>query len=655
MPVVAGAGLPRLAFQDPHGELPAADRIHQGASVKLQNKFMALLLPAGLAAAGMIVILIRKSVHSVILDGLEKNVTSVAAASAHGAAPAFESGREERLLSQLLALQSREGALYAAALDARGKVLAHTTISKKGTVEGDAFARAALASDQLVVHILHPPDGPVLEVSAPVFAAPAPEEAVMLSSQARARTRLGLLKVGVPLAPILATESRIIRDILLIIAATGLLVAGIVLLLVRKILKPVSGLLAGISRISQGSYGVEVPILSSDEIGALALSFNRMSAELARTTVSRNYMEGILANMIDLLVVTDPAGTIETMNPALLATLSYSSEEMVGRPVTDLFRDGLGALRGRELPAVVAEGGVRDLAVALRTKSGAEIPVLFSASVLNDRNGKLRGYIGVAKDMTEHKRAEGALLAAKAAAEASSKELEAFSYSVAHDLRAPLRAVDGFSQVVLDRYGDRLDEQGRDYLQRVRGGSRRMGQLIDDLLNLSRITRAKMRVESVDLTSLAREIAEELQRTQPGRKAEFVIAEGLTAAGDPDLLRVVLVNLLGNAWKYTGKKPAARIEFGAESREGAAAYFVRDDGAGFDMAFSNKLFMPFNRLHSASEFEGTGIGLATVQRVIERHGGRVWGEGEVEKGATFRFTLWEARGHGGDIHPARRG
>ncbi len=171
--------------------------------------------------------------------------------------------------------------------------------------------------------------------------------------------------------------------------------------------------------------------------------------------------------------------------------------------------------------------------------------------------------------MTERKRAEEALLTAKAAAEASSKELEAFSYSVAHDLRAPLRAVDGFSQVVLDRYADKLDEQGKDYLQRVRAGSRRMGQLIDDLLNLSRITRSAMSVESVDLTRLAREIAAELQRGQPGREVEVRVQEGLTAKGDLALLRVVMVNLLGNAWKYTGKKPEARIEFGAAAQDGA--------------------------------------------------------------------------------------
>ncbi|MFI5363449.1 MAG: ATP-binding protein [Elusimicrobiota bacterium] len=626
--------------------------------MKLQNKFLALLLPAGLVAAILVLLLIGRSVHSVILNGLKKNVAVVVQTAAQDAVPGFEAGSEELLLPKLQALQNREGALYAAALDTGGKVLAHTTIAKKGQLMRDSFTLGALRSEHPVMRIAGTPDGPMLEVAVPVWfeSKGVPAEAFIFSGESRsvARTRLGLLTLGVPMAPAVDTEERILRDVFLIIVAIGALVAGLVLALIRRILKPVNGLMEGITRTAAGRYDVEVPILSSDEIGDLARSFNRMSSELSRTTVSKNYMEGILTNMVDLLVVTDPAGRIETLNPAMLETLSYSAEEMIGRPLSVLFRDAPAALMSLELPALI-DGGVRDLEVALQTKGGLSVPALFSASVLNDRDGRLRGYIGVAKDMTERKRAEEALVTAKAAAEASSKELEAFSYSVAHDLRAPLRAVDGFSQVVLDRYADKLDEQGKDYLQRVRGGSRRMGQLIDDLLNLSRITRSSMLVETVNMSELAREIATELQRTQPKRKVEFSIEEGLTDKGDLDLLRVVFVNLLGNAWKYTGKKPSARIEFGAEGTEGARVYFVRDNGAGFDMAFSKKLFQPFNRLHSASEFEGTGIGLATVQRVIVRHGGRVWGEGAVEEGATFRFTLWEEDHHGSEDNTARRG
>jgi signal transduction histidine kinase len=222
---------------------------------------------------------------------------------------------------------------------------------------------------------------------------------------------------------------------------------------------------------------------------------------------------------------------------------------------------------------------------------------------------------------------------------AVNKELESFSYSVSHDLRAPLRSIDGFSQALLEDYSDKLDEKGKDYLHRARTAAQRMSQLIDDLLSLSRVTRSEMRHETVDLSTLARKVTTELQKTQPGRHVEFVITEGLTVNGDTALLRVALENMLGNAWKFTGKQPKARIEFGVTHHEGKPTYYVRDDGVGFDMTYVGKLFAPFQRLHSNDEFPGTGIGLATVQRIILRHGGKVWAEGTVGKEATFYFTL----------------
>ncbi|MBO3458845.1 GAF domain-containing protein [Aetokthonos hydrillicola Thurmond2011] len=231
--------------------------------------------------------------------------------------------------------------------------------------------------------------------------------------------------------------------------------------------------------------------------------------------------------------------------------------------------------------------------------------------------------------------------------QAVNKELEAFSYSISHDLRAPLRSIDGFSQALLEDYYDVLDAMGQDYLRRIRGASQRMGQLIDDLLNLSRVTRSDIQLEPVDLSLLASSICNEFQHSQPERRVDFVIQAGLLAQGDIRLLRVLLVNLLNNAWKFTSKHAQARIEFGATNTEtDIPVYFVRDDGAGFDMTYANKLFGPFQRLHGMHEFPGNGIGLATVQRIVHRHGGRVWAEGSVERGATFYFTLVaeEARG-----------
>jgi signal transduction histidine kinase len=222
---------------------------------------------------------------------------------------------------------------------------------------------------------------------------------------------------------------------------------------------------------------------------------------------------------------------------------------------------------------------------------------------------------------------------------ATNQELSAFAYSVSHDLRAPLRAIDAFSQAVIEDYGPKLEAQGQDYLRRIRANAGRMGQLIDDLLKLSRLTRADIHFEPIDLSAVARTIAGDLQRTDAARQVTFNIEPEVTANGDPRLLRVLLENLIGNAWKYTSRHPTARIDFGRTSEAGESAYFVRDDGAGFDLAYADKLFRPFQRLHTVEEFEGAGVGLATVQRVVRRHGGRIWADAAPEKGATFFFTL----------------
>ena len=223
--------------------------------------------------------------------------------------------------------------------------------------------------------------------------------------------------------------------------------------------------------------------------------------------------------------------------------------------------------------------------------------------------------------------------------EAANRELEAFSYSVSHDLRAPLRSIDGFSRAVLEDYAALLDDEGKDYLRILRESAQKMGHLIDDMLKLSRVTRGEMSRETVDLSTIARTITGELSGATPGRQAQFVIQDGLTAVGDPRLLESALQNLIDNAWKFTRNREITRVEFGRRDQNGASCFFVRDNGVGMDMTYATKLFQPFQRLHAMADFEGTGIGLATVKRILSRHGGKVWAESEVGTGTTFYFTV----------------
>jgi light-regulated signal transduction histidine kinase (bacteriophytochrome) len=277
--------------------------------------------------------------------------------------------------------------------------------------------------------------------------------------------------------------------------------------------------------------------------------------------------------------------------------------------------------------------------------------VAVAISPIKNRSGELIGVSAITHDITDRKRAETEVLELNTTLErrveertaqlqAANRELETFSYSVSHDLRAPLRAVEGFAQILLRDYpGKVLDETAADYMKRMSAATHRMGQLISDLLTLSRLSRQEISRKPVNLSEIADGILTEYRSREPQRQVNIEVQPGLVADADPQLARVALENILGNAWKYTGKISIAKISFGAIGSHKETAFFVRDNGAGFDMAFAEHLFAPFQRLHRSEEFEGNGIGLATVQRVIRRHGGRVWAEAQPGQGAVFYFTL----------------
>jgi PAS domain S-box-containing protein len=382
---------------------------------------------------------------------------------------------------------------------------------------------------------------------------------------------------------------------------------------------------------------------------------------------AENQFRLVVETSPNAIILVNPAGKIQLVNGQAETLFQYDREELLGQPIEMLVPKAVKSIHDEyrnsylKNPTIRPMGRGRDLHGLRKDKSQAPLYIGLSPLMVGNEIYVRASIV----DITERKRAEEKIadtlerekaavvevkrlnteleervLERTAQLESANKELEAFSYSVSHDLRAPLRSIDGFSQALLDDYSESLDEEAHHYLRRVRASSQKMAQLIDDLLMLSRLTRSEIQKQPVDLSQLACEIVDTLKQMEPEREVAIDIAPNLVVEADRRLIRVALDNLLGNAWKFTRGSKEARIEFGVKTQnDGKLAYFVQDNGAGFDMAYGEKLFDAFQRLHTVDEFPGTGIGLAIVQRVIRRHDGRIWAEGKVGKGAAFYFTL----------------
>jgi PAS domain S-box-containing protein len=422
----------------------------------------------------------------------------------------------------------------------------------------------------------------------------------------------------------------------------------------RGVSRPIRALAAAARAVSERQdYSVRAEKTSQDELGVLTDAFNEMLERIQSGEQARRLLAAIVESSDDAIVGKDLQQHILSWNPGAEKMFGYTAQEVLGRSVEFLIPEEYRA-QEQEAFELVSRGKPVHVETVRVCKDGRRVQISLSVSPIRDAQGRIIGGSFISRDITRQKEAEAELLRLKdeleirvrertAELETANKEMEAFSYSVAHDLRGPLRHIDAYSQVIKSDFPDALNPEMKTYLDRISASSRNLGRLVDDLLNLARVGRQDVVRQVTSLGSVVNEVIEDLKEETGTRQIEWRVADLPDVEADPGLVKQVYANLIGNAFKYTRKRDRAVIEIGARQDGGETVFFVRDNGVGFSMKYAHKLFGVFQRLHRPEDFEGTGIGLATVARIVQKHGGHIWAEAELDKGATFFFTLARKR------------
>jgi PAS domain S-box-containing protein len=586
--------------------------------VRLRTQALILIAPLAAASALAMAALSRKAAYDLLEEQTARRAEALATsvARAPATAAALRKGEEGKLLP-ILQGTLRAGAIQAAALKPDGTVTAHTNVALAGRPYVSTARRGRVQEAQV----------PVQETSAPS------EELFMLSGKEPPQQTVGRIVVAVPLDEATATAAVMGRRVLAVIALVGLAALALAWILMSRVLRPAAVLAEAARRIAQGRLGESVPVPGGEELADLARSFNSMSAELARTTVSKDRFDRILAAMRDGLIVFGGDGRVQLVNEA---AAEAAGTGWVGRQVQELFASGGEAFRPAALDKLGPGAAVDGLEAVLRS-TGGDVPVLCSAARLSGVDDG-DSFVLTFRDISNRKQAEAALSHYAEELSRSNAELEQFAYVASHDLQEPLRKVASYCQLLQRRYQGKLDEDADAFIGYAVEGAARMKQLIEDLLSYSRMTRKELVLAPVDLAVPVNRALENLELAVRDAGADVVVAPLPKIRGDAALLTQVFQNFLGNALKFRAER-VPRVEVSAERSGDFWTVTVADNGIGIDPKHFDRLFQIFQRLHTRREYAGSGIGLSICRKIIERHGGRVWVESKPGEGARFRFTL----------------